>query len=103
MAISGVTDKTSKFFEVREYETNTKTYEFRTLLMLEYHMNLDLISHSRSVLTFVGVLGEVGGLYGLLISVASTLLSYATFQRAENYLVSQLYHSKTEDANLMKP
>ena len=100
MAISGVTDKNIDFFHVHEYATSTQTYEFRTLLMLDYHMNLDLISHSRSVFTFVGVLGEVGGLYGLLISVASTCLSYATFQRAENYLVSQLYHSKTEDANL---
>ena len=101
MALSGITAKNSEFFSVVQYAQMTRTYGFRTRLMLEYHMSLDLTNHKRNAFTFVAVLGEVGGLYGLLVSVASTFLSFATYQRAENDLASQLYYQKDENARLL--
>ena len=37
------------------------------------------------------LLGDVGGLYGLLLSVGSTLVAIFNFQSAENQLVSELF------------
>ena len=45
------------------------------------------------------LLGDVGGLYGLLFSVFATLNSVLNFQKPENFLVKSLYTSKN---SLMK-
>ena len=79
MALTGLTGQISKFFTIAEYATSANVFGFRTRLTLTYHMSQDLVNHDRSVLTFVAVLGEVGGLYGLLVSIAGTILSFATF------------------------
>ena len=45
------------------------------------------------------LLGDVGGLYGLLFSVFATFNNVVNFQKPENFLVKSLYTSKN---SLMK-
>ena len=42
------------------------------------------------------LLGNVGGLFGFLVTIASSLLNILNFQKADNLLVSDLY--QTEEA-----
>ena len=45
------------------------------------------------------LLGKVGGVEGLLSSIAVTLLSIINFQKPENKLVSNLYALKRHKSN----
>jgi hypothetical protein len=65
-------------------------------------MNLDATKLTRSVYTFWTVIADVGGLFGILISFSTTILSVFDHQKSENYLVDQLYSnidSNVPDAN----
>ena len=37
------------------------------------------------------LLGDVGGLYGILVPLAATLLGYLNFQKSENILAEHLF------------
>ena len=54
-------------------------------------MSLDLYEESRSVYTFFDVLGNVGGLSGILTSIAATISAALNYQRTEDHLVKKLY------------
>ena len=43
------------------------------------------------MLSLFVVLGDVGGLYGLLVSVAGVLANWVNFEKAEAYAVNKLY------------
>lgn len=45
----------------------------------------------RSIYNFLMVLGDVGGLYGLLFSVGSSLCAIFHFQKPENILAQSLF------------
>ena len=57
-------------------------------------MNYAVKTIERSVYNLLMLLGDVGGLYGLLFSVFATLNSIFNFQKAENFLVQSLYIGK---------
>ena len=76
-----------------------------TRLELIYEMKLDATKLTRSVYTFWTVISEVGGLFGILISLSSSTLSVLDHQKSENYLVNQLYYEidlNVPDANQPK-
>ena len=50
-------------------------------------MNYAVTTVERSVYNILMLLGDVGGLYGLLFSIIATLNSVINFQKAENSLV----------------
>ena len=50
-------------------------------------MNFSVKTIERSVYNFLMLLGDVGGLFGLLFSVAASLNNVLNFQKAENILV----------------
>ena len=54
-------------------------------------MSLDAQKITRNVYNFFTLLGDVGGLFGLLISVASSLSGVLSFQKAENFLSDHMY------------
>ena len=41
--------------------------------------------------TFWAVIGDVGALYGVLVSLSSSMISVLAYQKSKNFLVSQLY------------
>ena len=54
-------------------------------------MNYSLKKVERSVYNSLMLLGDVGGLYGLLFSVFATINAVITFQNQENLLVQSLF------------
>ena len=54
-------------------------------------MDYSIKTVNRSVYNFLMLLGDVGGLYGLLFSVLAILNSVCSFQKSENLLVQSLY------------
>ena len=59
--------------------------------MIWYELSLDVEQINRSVYTYFQALGDTGGLNGILISIASLIVSVLNFNKAENFLVSMLY------------
>ena len=59
-------------------------------------MNRDVTVVARQVYDSFMLLGDVGGLYGILISFASIILSYINYNKAENELVADLFMVKKE-------
>mmetsp|Transcript_13143 Transcript_13143/g.16723 ORF Transcript_13143/g.16723 Transcript_13143/m.16723 type:complete len:137 (-) Transcript_13143:900-1310(-) len=79
MAIAGVTGVESDFFSMEEQTSHSRTTAANTRLMLDYQMSLDLREESRTVYNFFDVLGNVGGLSGILFSLAAAISSTLTF------------------------
>ena len=42
------------------------------------------------------LLGDVGGLYGLFVSVFATILSFTNYQKSENLLASDLFKTRAD-------
>ena len=43
------------------------------------------------------LLGDIGGLYGLLMSVGGTLIAIINFQKAKNQIATELYKVNKPD------
>ena len=54
-------------------------------------MSLDAQKVTRNVYNFFTLWGDVGGLFGLEISVASSLSGILSFQKVENVLTNRMY------------
>ena len=59
------------------------------------YMDYSVETVERSVYNLLMLLGDVGGLYGLLFSVFATLNNVFNFQKSENIMVESLYRDKT--------
>lgn len=79
-----------KAFFIEETRTFSNG-DYADRVILQYRMSKDLIQIDRSVYTTFNLLGDVGGLYGLLVSIASALLRLINFGEAENNIASGLY------------
>ena len=64
-----------------------KNTEFNDRYFHTYRMNFAVKTIERSVYNVLMLLGDVGGLFGLLFSVAASLNNAFNFQKAENILV----------------
>ena len=62
-------------------------------------MDRDVDSVERSVYNTLMLLGDVGGLYGIFVSFAATILGVLNYQKFDNLLVGDLYRKK----NHVKP
>ena len=62
-------------------------------------MDKDVDSVERSVYNFFMLLGDVGGLYGIFVSIAATLLGILNYQKFDNLLAADLFREK----NHVKP
>ena len=91
MAIAGLTDEEDHFFTIEDQGFHARTTVPESRLELEFAMSLDLQKESRSVYTFFDVLGNVGGLSGILFSVAAAINNALNFNSSENRLVKELY------------
>ncbi len=54
-------------------------------------MHLDATKTTRNVYNLFTLLGDVGGLFGLLMSVAASFSSVLSFQKSDNFVAEQLY------------
>ena len=59
-------------------------------------MNRDVITIKRQVYNLLELLGDVGGLYGLFVSVVSTVLGITNYQKSDNFLASDLFKTRAQ-------
>ena len=59
----------------------------------DFHYERDVVKIDRAVYNTFMLLGDVGGLFGILVSITSSLLGILNYQKAENILVADLYQS----------
>ena len=92
MAVNGITEIEDEAFEVVHTEDfhpiPTRPTE---LLVLNYWVDRDLVKVQRAVYDTFMLLGDVGGLNGLLVSLGAILLSFLNFQKAENQIATELF------------
>ena len=58
-------------------------------------MNKDVEKVDRAVYNTFMLLGDVGGLYGILVPLAAMIIKFLNFQKVENKLVQDLYSNET--------
>ena len=75
-------------------ERPNETFSKDSRLEITYTMGLNANKVSRSVYTFWNVLGDIGGLYGVLALACANLISILTYHKSTNYLASQLYSAR---------
>ena len=59
-------------------------------------MNRDVITVNRQVYNSIMLLGNVGGLFGLFVSVSATILGITNYQKSDNLLVSDLFRTTAQ-------
>ena len=59
-------------------------------------MNRDVVTVKREVYNYFMLLGDVGGLFGLFVSVFATILGVTNYQKSDNLIVSDLFKTKVE-------
>ena len=62
-----------------------------------YALDLDSVLVDRNVYNILALLGDVGGLTGIILSISASLMSLITFSNAENYIAKSLYQSYNND------
>ena len=77
--------------------TIDRVYESNIRYSINIFMNRDVNIVSRQVYNTFMLLSDIGGIYGLLLSFASTLLGYVNFQKSSNILVSKLFTTEKEE------
>ena len=87
MAISGITDTENTLFSIENSKTSNLNTSFYNRYVHAFHMDYKVETIERSVYNLLMLLGDVGGLYGLLFSVFATLSNVVNFQKPENILV----------------
>ena len=65
-------------------------------LSLNYVINKDVVKVERAVYNTFMLLGDVGGLYGILWPVIGSILGYLNFQRIDNILAERLFPKEPE-------
>ena len=53
---------------------------------------MDVTKIERSVYTFFMLLGDIGGLSGILFSFGASLLAYINYEKPQNNLVEKLFY-----------
>ena len=95
------TEEEETVFSIEEDRTHTKG-AYTDRLVLEYRMNKDVIRVERAIYNFFMFLGDVGGLYGIFVSFASTCLGFFNYFKADNILASGLFTLKKSNLKSSK-
>lgn len=86
----------SSIFEFEELLHRPWAFDDLTLANISVEMNLDLQILKREGYTALDLISDIGGMQGLLFSLAATLLTFLNHNQLSNYLVSKLYLSKDQ-------
>ena len=96
IAFTDITNIEEPYFEIERYDSVATSRNPATSLSINYSMNMDAVKVTRSVYTFFDLLGNVGGLAGILFSIVAFLHSICKFNAGENSLVEQLYQEAVD-------
>ena len=93
LALSEYTEVEENCFSL-EYSTVQTQAEYYTRAGFDIRLDLDVTLIERNVYNILMLLGDVGGLMGVIYSISASILSLVTFQNAENFIAKSLYLSK---------
>ena len=96
IAFTDITNIEEPYFEIERYDSFASSINPATSLSINFSMNMDAVKVTRSVYTFFDLLGNVGGLAGILFSIVAFLHSICKFNASENSLVEQLYQEAVD-------
>ena len=65
------------------------------MIEFDFFFDRNLYQMSRTVYNSYMMLGDIGGLFGLLFSISSSILGVINYQKSENILVSDLYRARS--------
>ena len=100
ISISGISEVEETFFSLVKRDQGSRAGSYNGRLQIVYGMNLDAEKVCRQVYTFWTVVGEVGGLSGVLIYLTAKILSVLNHNKSDNHLVSQLFRTSDPDASV---
>ena len=99
--VNGITEIDETFLSIEEDYQSSRTGDMQTRLLYSYFVTHDLQTFDRSVYTFWGALGDVGGLYQVIAAVMASAAAWLNFQKPYNNLAEQLYKPADDpDTNL---
>ena len=90
LSIPGWTDKTQEFFEMQPYRSYKEHTSYTSKLTIEVELEMDMFKTTRTVMTIIDVLGQAGGIYGILITVAMIISRSALRKRPLWSLIRRL-------------
>ena len=96
LAITGVSDEEDSAFKIEHTQTTHGWWKYHERLQLSYEMNNDVVKVERAVYNSFMLLGDVGGLYGILVPLFSAILGYLNFQKFDNNLAERLFPKEPE-------
>ena len=79
MDIYGVTEEEDNAFEMKLRAAENLGQYYETRLEIDIIVNKDRTKIQRAVYNTFALLGDIGGFYGLFVSIASTLLGIINF------------------------
>ena len=82
MSFPGFSDVWLEYFEIVSYRNYEQHTSYMSKLAIEYELEMDTVKTTRTVYTFLDVLGQTGGIYGILIAVALALTVSLNGKRA---------------------
>ena len=94
IALEGVTDEDGYYIQAEPGQISSRIVFSRDSsikLQLYYSVDPDVILIDRTVYSTFMLLGDVGGLTGLLFTVSASLVSLLTYNKPENKLVEKLF------------
>ena len=91
MAIDGFTNYEDSLYSTGRASQSSNTEAYNTRYSVIFELDNDVQVIDRSVFNLFVLLSDVGGLYQLFISAISTALFVINFQKADNYLVDNLF------------
>ena len=96
MAIESLTGDEDKFFDMIETDSFTRPPDtgnsiYRIKLWIGFELNSDVTLIQRNVYNSFMLLGDVGGLQGILLSIGAIIVSIFTYNTPENFLAKNLY------------
>ena len=87
MSIQALTEVEEEFFSIEYGQKTSRTDSFNTRYQLEFYFDHDVTKIERVVYNSFMLLGDIGGFYGILVSVFALINRLLNYQNAENYLV----------------
>ena len=101
MPLEALTEVEEEFFSIEVGKTSSRTDSFHTRYQLEFYFDHDVTQIERVVYNSFMLLGDIGGFYGILVSVFSLINSLLNYHNAANYLVEQLYSKPTSESKTL--
>ena len=94
MSIESATEIEEKAFKLEKTDSMNKVKRSNSRLELSIQMDRDVTKVKREVYNSFMLLGDIGGLFGLFVSVFASILGITNYQKPDNHLVSDLFKTK---------